>query len=149
MKRLDLTLLLAASLAVPLSASAQETPNALFRVAGLRVTNLLPSVNKVAVVCSTFANGPAISSGSREFRPVPLADVSLGRGVISGPFEVEANSVSSSQVATWWACRLKFFTSTISTEYYSEGCTPANAASRPEFCPKDGASVVTFHQGRY
>lgn len=154
MKRLDLTLLLAASLAVPLSASAQETPNALFRVAGLRVTNLLPSVSTVFVICDATTNARDrtgfVSNGSRQFTPEPLADISLGRGVISGPFEVEANHVLSSQVATRWSCRLAFSTTTSSaSQNAGSGCTSNFAASMPELCPKDGVRGVTSHEGNY
>lgn len=156
MKRPGLTLLLAAGLAVPLSVSAQETPYPLFRVAGLRVTNLLSTVNKVAVVCSAIANTSSSSKvigwGMREFTPVPLADISLGRGVISGPFEVVANYnyVQSSTGPTLWVCKMVFGTTTSSsTSDASTDCTPDHAASKPEVCPKDGVLAVTSHRGNY
>lgn len=154
MKRLDLTLLLAAGLAVPFSVSAQETPDAVFRVAGLQVTNLLPSVKAVKVACSATTNASDSSgivySGGTVFTPVPLADPSLGWGVIRGPFEVKTSRMQPNAVATRWACRLWFSATTSSAgEAAREGCTPTDAASAPQVCPKDGVSVVTFHQGNY
>lgn len=123
-----------------LSTQALALDPLVFNIAGLQVTNLRPEIVEVGVWCRGVTHdNRSVGNGSTAFPVNPLADPVLGRGVISGPFQV---SVPITRRPYNVECHLDFRTTSNARLLPRTSCDAAARDEAPALCPQSGTSPV-------
>lgn len=141
-----------------LAAGAQADASApfMFNVAGLQAHHLLPEASRVRVSCEAYIPGEngarqRVAYGQRAFDAGPLPNPALGRGVESGPFQVQASHVDRPELiasVTNWLCVIEIASGGSATTA-RPSCTPSQVSAYSWACAKEGQNVTVMHAGRY